>query len=160
MLDSLVKKLASPHFVPLTVSGPWFFRYLKDRGGGVDSPPPPPLQFNWILVGRTLYMHVCYHETFLKRCPVLREIIWKDLKISFCISSKIPCALFPLFWYPTIHFYIFTLYKKNIKLFFYWMSQKCWGGENKIFLEKNFIGLSATKSWKKFQVWVIWRLFK
>ena len=47
----------------LTLSGPRFFRYRKERGGGRRGVgiPPPPLWFFWKLVGRILYMHICYH---------------------------------------------------------------------------------------------------
>ena len=46
----------------LTLSGPRFFRYRKD------------LRFFWKLVGRILYMHICYHKVFLTKFSVLRVL--------------------------------------------------------------------------------------
>ena len=42
----------------LTLSGPRFFRYRKDQGGGFN---PPPFDSSKKMVGIILYMHICCH---------------------------------------------------------------------------------------------------
>ena len=44
-------------FYPLRAT---LFRYRKDRGRR-GCIPTPPLRFLWKLVGRMLYMYICYH---------------------------------------------------------------------------------------------------